>query len=537
MSAINSEIWAKDENFQSAQNSKFRIRPHRRQFVVGPKPFRAYEDWQSHQLDAQLWVSYCGELRAGWANDADGIQWMLLGLAVETLESQADPLIEIARTASADIPDLYASWAGRWVLIGCGEIHMDASGLLGCFYGTTSEKQTWVSSSSVLLTQILSPDAPPVVVPETLRYEAGISWFPPPYSRFVGICRLLPSQVIELKEGSIRSRSLMPPIDPSLGYDKTVELLKNSLVTAFKRLPIEKSKLWIGLTGGMDSRLVFAIAHYAGINIIPCTRVTARVKLADRLLPPKLAQELGYEHIFLQGHKSNSDREDLVTEHTGGHVSVGDAEPFIQSVRDSLEGIAVGGWCFEVGKALFRGLLPDTFDDAEICARQVAQLFGEPVDSIMTQKIRDWLEWVQKNPQKHLDWRDRLFIEQRLGGWQSSKEQLYDLTKIERIPIINAARNYALLLGLEESCRVNAQHQIDLLSQIAPELSKYPYNPSNSYFGTLIAFKAIAMQLVNNPSSVYKKSANRLRWVLTRIKLSKNPLYFYKKFLGKLRSE
>ncbi len=537
MSAITNETLAKNETFLPDQDSKFRMRSHRRQFVVGPKVFRAYEDWQSHQLDASTWVSYCAELRAGWASDADGIVWMLLGLAVETIESQADPLIEIARTASADVPDLYASWAGRWVLIGRSEIHMDASGLLGCFYGTTSEKQMWVSSSSVLLTKILSPDAAPVVVPETLRYEVGISWFPPPYSRFVGISRLLPSQVIELQTGSIRSRSLMPPIDPSLGYDKTVELLKNSLVTALKRLPTEKNELWIGLTAGIDSRLVFAMANYANIKIIPFTRVSARMSLGDRLLPPKLAQELGYKHIFLQGRKSNDDRQHLVAEHTGGHVSVGDAEPFMQSVRDHLKGISVGGWCFETGKALFRDLLPDTFDDPGTCARQIAQLFGEPADSVMTEKIRDWLEWAQKTPQEHLDWRDRFFIEQRLGGWQSSKEQLYDLTQVERVPIINAARNYALLLGLEESCRINAQYQIDLLSQTAPILNKYPYNPLNSYFGTLIGLKAIAIQLFNNPIYVYRKFAGKVRWITSRIKLSHDSLYFYRKIVGRLRSK
>ncbi|MBH8555248.1 hypothetical protein I8751_23445 [Nostocaceae cyanobacterium CENA357] len=488
------------------------MRPHRRQFVVGSKPFRAYDDWQSHQLDASTWVSYCADLRAAWTSDADGIQWMLLGLAVETLESQADPMIEIARTASADVPNLYASWAGRWVLVGCSEIHMDATGLLGCFYGITSEKQTWVSSSSVLLAQILSPNASPVVFPEVLRYTVGISWFPPPYSRFVGVYRLLPSQVIELKEGSIRSRAIIPPIDPSLGYDKTVELLNNSLVTALKRLPIGKGKLWVGLSAGIDSRLVFALAHCAGIDIIPFTRLSARMPIADRLLPPKLAQELGYNHIFLQGHKSNSDdRKRLVAEHTGGHVSIGDAEPFMQSVRDSLEGISVGGWCFEVGKAFWRNELPDTLDDLGICAQQIAQLLREPLNSIMMVRMGDWLEWVKKNPQENLDWRDQFFIEQRLAGWQSSKEQLYDLTKTERIPIINAARNYALMFGLEESCRVDSLHQVDLISRAVPELGKYPYNPPNHYFGTLVAIKAIAIKFFKNPLSFYKKVVNKLQ--------------------------
>ncbi len=505
-------IWAKDEKFLSAQDPKLRMKPHRRQFVVGPKTFRADDDWLCHQLDSLTWVSYCPELRVSWTKDADGGEWVLLGLAVETLESQADPLTEIAKTSNADIINLYASWAGRWVLIGRSQVHMDASGLLGCFYGKASNNKTWVSSSPTLLACILSPDAVPVVVPHLLRYQVGLSWFTPPCSRFAGIRRLLPSQVIELQDGSIQARSLMPPIDPSLSYDETLELLKHSLVTALKRLPIKESRLWLGLSSGVDSRLVFAMAHCADINIIPFTRLSARMSVADHLLPPKLAHDLGYGHVFLRGRNSNFNRQHLVAQHTGGHVSDGDAEPFMQSVRDSLEGISVGGWCFGVGKALGRKSLPDIINDPEIGTQQIAKVYGEPLNSTVMAGIRDWLEWIQKTPHEHLDWRDRFYIEQRLAGWQSSKEQLYDLTKIERIPIINAARNYALLLGIEEASRVSAKHQIDLISRTVPELSKYPCNPDNKYFGI---FRAIATQLSHNPLYLYKKIADKLRWKLS----------------------
>lgn len=82
--------------------------------------------------------------------------------------------------------------------------------------------------------------------------------------------------------------------------------------------------------------------------------------------------------------------------------------------------------------------------------------------------IREWLQWAIANPQEHLDWRDRFFIEQRQAGWLSSKEQLYDLTKLERFPILNAARNYALLLGLEESQRLGSLVQVELLRRLNP---------------------------------------------------------------------
>lgn len=78
-------------------------------------------------------------------------------------------------------------------------------------------------------------------------------------------------------------------------------LLKQSLITELRRLPTAGSIPWLGLTAGFDSRLMLAIAHCAGIAVRPFTRVAGRMSVADRLLPPKLARELGFEHVFVRG--------------------------------------------------------------------------------------------------------------------------------------------------------------------------------------------------------------------------------------------
>ncbi len=470
------------------QDVTFMMRPHRKQFIIGSEAFRPYKDWCCHQIDSSTWLSYCPELRAGSTKDAEGVCWFLLGHAVETLEDKLAPLEEIRRTSSAKVPELYPSWTGRWVLLGQNQLHMDASGLLGCFYGMAPDNKVWVSSSPALLARILWPDTLPPVDPRPLRYQVGISWFTPPRSRFAGMHRLLPSQVIDLKDGSIRPRPLMPPIDPSRSYEETLELVKRSLVKTLERLATEGNRLWLGLSAGADSRTLLAIAHSAGIDVVPFTRITDRMSVADRVLPPKLVEECGYEHIFLQGSKgkNNPERKDLVAKHSAGHVSDGDAEPFITGVRDSLEGISFGGhsWGTAKGWRQIHRRLPDTVDDPGIVAEKIALFFGEPTTSTATAGIRDWLEWVLAHPQEHLDWRDRFYIEQRQAGWLSSKEQLYDLTKLERFPVLNAARNYSLLLSLQQSQRLGSLVQTELIRQLAPELLKYPCNPPDEYFGS-----------------------------------------------------
>lgn len=504
------QVETTDEKSLSSENSTFTLRSHGRQFVLGLQLFRPHADWYCRQIDQAIWVSHCPDLRVGWANDAEGCLWVLLGLAVETIESKPDPLTAIAQTSSAEVPNLYSSWAGRWVLFGRGEVHLDATGRLGCFYGKTPDDQTWVSSSPALLASILSPDAELVVDSRKLQYEFGISWYTPPRSRFGGIYRLLPSQVVTVPHGRIRPRPLMPPIDPTRSYDETIELLKRSLMMALKRLPKPKGKLWLGLSAGYDSRTILAIARYANIDIVPFTRISSRTPVADQVLPPQLARECGYEHVFVRGSsKYYPQRQQLIAEHTAGHVSDGDGQPLLYGVRDSLTGIAFGGHCFEVGSGFGRlRELPETVTDAEIAAQQLVHNFGEPVNSTATAGIREWLEWAFQTPQPNLDWRDRFYIEQRQAGWASSKEQMYDLAQLERFFVVNAARNYSLMLGLQESQRLGSLIQVELIRQIAPELLKYPFNPPDSYFGIL---RVTAIKSTNDPLYLYRSIAGKLR--------------------------
>lgn len=499
---------AKNETFLPSSQSIVTMRLHNRQFVIGPEAFHADDDWCSYQLDAAIWVSHCPNLRVSWTKDANGACWGLLGLAIETLEDKLDPLAEIAQTQSLNVPELCFNWAGRWVLIGQAQVYTDASALLSCFYGTL-DTRTWMSSSPALLTQILFSDNPSVDS-RLLLYEMGISWATPPRSRFTGMHRLLPSQVLNLNDGSIRPRPLMPLIDRSRSYEDTLELLKRSFVTTLKRLAGENNKIWLGLSAGYDSRLILAMCRYANIQVIPFTRVMARISVADRLLPPQLAQECGYEHIFIQGGRHYPERTPLLAAHNANHISDGDAEPFTMGIRAELEGIFIGGQCFSVGKVRWRNYLPPTFDDPGLGAHQIAQVVGEPLNSSATAGVREWLEWVQKTPQDHLDWRDRFYIEQRLAGWQSAKEQLFDLDRVERFFVINSARNYALMLGLEESRRVGCQHHIDLIRQVTPQLLNYPFNPDDLHFGLLTAITSKSLQ---GPEYVYRKVSRKLRWM------------------------
>ena len=232
---------------------------HNRQFVIGSQPFKAADDWCCRQLDRSTWISYSPHLRVGWGTDRNGITWGLLGLAVD-ISADADPIEQISLLSSKEVVESYSNWTGRWLLVGNGQIHLDANGLLGCFYGSNAQGETWISSSCALLVEILQVDNRD---PRYLEYGRGISWYTPPLSRFEGIKRLLASQIFDVHQHKIIHRPLMPPIDCDRHYDETIALVKDSLVTALRNIGRQPQKLWLGLTAGYDSRLILAIAKSA----------------------------------------------------------------------------------------------------------------------------------------------------------------------------------------------------------------------------------------------------------------------------------
>ena len=490
--------------------SSLNLHAHRSQFMIGPQTVVPQNYWLSHSLGSGLWLSHCPTLRVQLCNDADGSIWWLLGLAVSISKEEESPGAAIARTPTAEVPTLYSEWAGRWVLLGQNQLHLDASGLLGCFYGVDSQQNCWISSSPALLVSLLYPNGSPEADSRTLVYEQGISWFTPPRSRFFRIRRVLPSQTLQLSTGQVSPRPLMPPIEPNRSYEENLYRLKANLGTTLKNLAALGEPLWLGLTAGYDSRLMLALCCHTGIDVTLFTRISPRTTLADRVLPSKLAQTCGFPHNIIRSTRYFPERRSLVDIHTAGHVSEGDVEPFIKGIRDGMEGISFGGHGFAVASG-FSSLrsLPEQMGSSEIAARQIAQVLREPETSTALAGLKEWLDWVYQYPQEHLDWRDRIFIEQRQAGWLSSKEQVYDLTPLQRFPILNASSNYTVLLSFPEQERLNSLLQKELISRIMPQLLNYPFNPKDSQFGFWTVITTLAGDA---PGYLYRKMRSRMQW-------------------------
>lgn len=487
---------------------------HRRQFVVGPGPWREYPDWGVLQLPETGVLSFCPTLPVEIVADADGATWALLGLALQTDPARPDPGAEIATTPTPLVPQLGIAWAGRWALVGSGTVYPDAGALLGCYYWNQPANRRvaacWVSSSAAMLGRT-AMEYGSSESPHGLAHERGLDWFPPPASKFSAVRRLLPSQQLKIAGGRPEPRPWLP--DPSArgSYDETLAEVGQQLVTSLRRLRLRAGAVaWVPLTGGFDSRLVLAAALRAGLPVRTYTNYRRRMSLGDLKLPEQLARAAGVAHEWHRPRRTLPDAEREYDEHSARETAGVDRTYFARGQWDfaRLGDCVLRGGCFEVGRCYYYRRFPAADGSTPPPAATIAEGLHEPPDTPVTAALAEWTEAVDHSPVPALDWRDRLYLEQRLGGWLSAVEQSLDLAVPERIHVANAAATYALLLGLPEEVRASSRHQRDLIARLVPPLAEFPFNPPQEAFGRL---SRLLYRFRRDPRAFLSSALARLR--------------------------
>jgi len=470
------------------------LRIHRRQFVIGPRPIDSLPGWLAVQLPGCGYLSHCPELRVASRTDAGGNIWYLLGIAVQTMVGRPDPIDEIGTFIPETIQDMYHSWAGRWMLVGNGEVHMDCSGLLGCFYRTREVRGTgeelWLSSSPAIVADLLGVDTQ---LSYRIEHGYGFDWYLPPRSGIESISRLLPSQVLHLSNGKVSPRRLLAPLSRTLNYEEVLDELQTYFTTAIQNVSRISDRLRLPLTGGYDSRTLLAVALHAGVPVSTFTHGHTNLAFADLTLPPKIAETVGLDHVLYEGGEYSQELADMYDRHTAGHSVDRDRFYFAHNYFEWCRkgDMILRGNCFEIGRG-FRERYPveqygPELPDAEAiinefrvrgfkyAGRDPAGFFPPP----LCQAMEDWVTWSESIPPEDMDWRDRFFLDQRLAGWLSSIEQSLDLIDADRFYAANSHRFCALVLQIPEQKRLLRlpTHQIDLIRRMAPELLQFPFNP------------------------------------------------------------
>ena len=95
---------------------------------------------------------------------------------------------------------------------------------------------------------------------------------------------------------------------------------------------------------------------------------------------------------------------------------------------------------------------------------------------MQSKAFEKWLQYVKNNPIDFIDIRDRMYIEQRVGGWASAIEQALDINDWCSIHIANCRELVSLLLSATEEERNNLSLSFEPIKNMVPPLHSYPYN-------------------------------------------------------------
>lgn len=435
---------------------------HLRQFLIGPEPRLVRPDWHTVELSSGIHLSHCPTLPL--RVDAAGT---VLGDAIATETPDGGP----------------RSWAGRWVLLSGTRLQLDAGGLLGCFYRPT-DVGYWVSSSPEILRH-LEPELPT----HSDRLERNwrvMDWYPPPRSAIEGIGRLLPSQVLELSDGSVAARPLPAGADVPLEdvLDRTGRRLVAAASGAAEVAAGQDGRTWVGLTAGRDSRLVLAAVLASGVEPMTYTFIREKTSLADRELPPRLAAAAGLDHVQIPMLDGDPQKARDFDRHTAFGF-VGGARTQYETggwARVEASAVALEGGCFEYARCYYYDRLPREMGSTadQVAADVVARFPTRRPDGVGA-----WAEWIlDQGTQDDLDWRDRFYLEQRMGGWLSSGLQGFDISGRRQIHIANCDALLADLLSVPTAQRRAGTHEAALVERLAPVLAGFAYNPGSGGHGS-----------------------------------------------------
>jgi hypothetical protein len=457
------------------------IFPHQKQYVLGPKPIAIRPDWISHRLSDVLVLSHCPRLRAADLRTSDGVTFILLGLAVlaDPAETRAIADASSSRTSS-EIEEWTSCWAGRWLLISERACYQDASGQIGlCTRRVGAE--LWISSSPAILGDHLPGARPAPRLPWQIAHAQGMDWIPAPLTTRDGVLRVLPMRVLDPRNGSIRPVRYAPPTGEGIG--QLAEYLKTVMVnwtrTGFR-------EHFVGLTAGLDTRTVLAAAAGAGIEFQTYTTKYPFIAAADAALPPRLAARAGTSHLLHDTFNPADDparRRAAMAEHMDGALFAPSIEHYAKLSDPFLEDggrTLAKGNCFEIGRCYFWEKFSQQTQaptDADQILAGYRPWWTPKPEALWTHALQAWIGSLSEPMSLKMDWRDRFYLEQRLGGWLSANQMYPDIFDSTNFYAGNSLWIFDLLLRLDPAKRESGAAQREIISAMAPQLLDLPINP------------------------------------------------------------
>lgn len=462
----------------------------RRQFIIMGKPYDD-EDFLSTMLPCGLILSYHKDLKIRTENGNT-----LLGLAFSADGASID-------LTNAPEKQMYM-WAGRWVLLTPDALYLDACGHMGVFY-TGIGKETVLSGSLHLLQKVTgcSWSANHAVT----RGETVFDFYPIPYTPYEGVLSLLPSEYFSFAQ---MHRYPREDFDFDRYTDEDPETRLTRFINGFQNVMHQIDKeyhdhIWIPLTGGVDSRTVLALASCSEVPVKTYTIRRDDTKKWDLEIPPFLAKKLRLPHLFLDHSPPAQMKQDgFIDVHCGGKVTMGTERAQILArgdVPEAEKSVILWGTTWELGTQYYWPHFPDQTLNAEKHLAHYGFLDAEQ-SNVHANSLKAWLAGLEDNHVKGMDWRERLYWEQRQGAWLRYAFQALDMLDSDRVAPVNCQYLLELFISANHGASIsdaqiqNRAIEKEIISRTCPQIAKIRFGePTDIIYRAVRKMKKILQKL------------------------------------------
>jgi hypothetical protein len=464
----------------------------RRQFVLGPRPFRPEPEWTARPVGSGRSLSTHPDLDVVEAGDGER-QVVLLGLMVDPLQPDASAARLVDELA--ELPDLDAvlertdGYTGRWAVLTRwgGESYLlhDAFGARS-IYWVTGPDERWCGSDPALLREVVPFGAHDdddvrefLASPRFLLYEGA--WVGDG-TRWKGVRHLLPNHVLDLESWEaerVFPRSALATMSVNSAAEIAAGYLEGAM-DAFSR----RGRLALAVTAGLDSRVLLAASrrHLGSIDCFVDRFGLLPEDHPDVTVPQELARCLGFEFTV-----EDSDLELPVEIRRRLEANVDGARdlPRTRAIWSRLargeDRLGINGNGNEVARRYFaREPKPEPERDGDGPPvpepERLARIFGYGELPYAIRELERWRDRV--GSLRGIDPLDLLYWEQRMGNWGTLFVAEQDMAMDEVSPF-NNRRLLCTLLAVPAAARSGPDYPLSrrIIELLWPETLEVPINP------------------------------------------------------------
>ena len=458
---------------------------YRRQYLYGPG-IEVREGWTSQSMPGGNRLSVHPDLKVTRVETA-ACTLVLLGYLLDPSDPEADDEKILLRLAAAggleqlvaDLDEL----GGRYVLfIYQGEAHWvlsDAGGLRQVYSHMDEQGRLWLGAQPGLFGEVFGFEYPAEVTDflnsETIR-KYREPWFPGNSTPYGEVSHLLPNHMLNLKTSEVKRywpHAKIRRYNMEEGARAAAAILQNLMRAAKTRF-----KLAMGLTGGYDSRIVFAASKEFVQDLHVYSMIYHRLSESspDITLADELSRFAGVPHqVFRCDQPMDEDFEYLYTHNlekvyqSYGNIVFGRYRNLDQKL------VVVKSVVNEIARCFYyrNGVYPYQVTTDFLC--KVSKLGEHP---FVHKHFDAWLNEARQVEQFGYKVLDFFYWENRNANWQAMSQLEFDLAQEEFTPFAHH-RLLATMLGVDHRyrCMPRNQFQREMVRASWPALDAYPYNP------------------------------------------------------------